>query len=76
MGEKYRHIQPEDRITIHKLLFQGYAIVDIAKAINVHRSTLCRATNIYLAPSRQDSLDDVSDEGGSSYRAMLSYESH
>ena len=42
MGKQYCHIQPQDRLKIHELLFKGYAIIDIAKAIHVDRSTLYR----------------------------------
>lgn len=42
MGKCYRHIQPNDRLKIYELLFQGHSIDGIAQEIGFHRSTMYR----------------------------------
>ncbi|MCD6040018.1 MAG: Integrase catalytic region, partial [Gammaproteobacteria bacterium] len=42
MGQRYRPIQPKDRLKIYELLFDGKSILEIAQAIRFHRSTLYR----------------------------------
>lgn len=51
MGNRYRHIQPKDRLTLYELLFKGYAIADIANTIGFHRSSVYRELNRNSCPS-------------------------
>jgi len=42
MGKRYSHLQPETRLQIYELLFQGMTIADIANTVSYHRSTIYR----------------------------------
>jgi len=42
MGNRYTHLQAEDRVLIYELLYSGWAISEIADVLNVNKSTVYR----------------------------------
>ncbi len=36
MGNRYTHLQTEDRVLIYELLYSGWAIAEIADVLNVN----------------------------------------
>lgn len=49
MGKHYSPLQPESRLQLYELLFQGAPIADIAEQLGFHRAT------IYREPERNSS---------------------
>jgi transposase, IS30 family len=45
MGKEYSHISADDRIKLYGLLYDGFTVRAIAKALNKHHSTIYRELN-------------------------------
>lgn len=42
MGKHYRHVQPEDRLAIYRLLLKGHSFSEIAQQVGFNRATVYR----------------------------------